>query len=518
MDQLITLPRVVVEVDGAPLSTNEARALASVRVQQRLSLPTLCELTFLDPEMVELSPGCALCVAVEKHDEPLFSGQVTAVDYEYGPSNARTVRVRGYDLLHQLRKRQPVRAHVQLTLVELARALVSDLGFAVEAVEPGPLWHRLVQYRQSDLQLMTELAERCGLYFTLRGDTLHLLSLQGFGESLRLRLGESLLEARVVVNSDPTCRSVAISGWDPWRAESHRGRAADPRVGRRIGAEVAPTRVGGTGERNLVDETVQSDSQAEALAQAELDRRVAGEVVVSAVADGNPRLQPGTPIEIEGVAESLAGRYVLTAVTHTLDHHKGFISTIETSPPPAYSRQRGTLSTLGVVTRVNDPDGLGRIRVSLPNYADIETDWLEVVIPGAGADKGIIALPDVGDRVLVLLARDDPAQGVVLGGLYGVQSPPDAGVTNGTVCRYTFQTPGGQRVRLDDEHKTVRIDNSAGDYVQLSPGTVRLANSDGSYIELSEKKLLIHAEVGLDIEAPGQPIVIRGQSIDFEKA
>ena len=41
MDQLITLPRVVVEVDGAPLSTNEARALASVRVQQRHAPPLM---------------------------------------------------------------------------------------------------------------------------------------------------------------------------------------------------------------------------------------------------------------------------------------------------------------------------------------------------------------------------------------------------------------------------------------------------------------------------------------------
>ncbi len=523
MDQLVTLPRVIVEVNGAPLSPNEAGALVAVRVHQRLSLPTLGELAFLDPEgqvaeATTLSPGSSLRIAIEEEHAPLFVGEVTAVDYEYGPSHAREVRVRGYDLLHRLRKRQPVGAHVQVTVVELVRALVSDLGLAVEAVETGPIWQKLVQYRQSDLELMTEVADRCGLYLALRDEILHLLTLEGLGDPVPLMLGESLLEARVVVNADPACRSVKASGWNPWRAQPHQGHANEPRLGRRVATEVPPTRVGGSGERNLVDETIQDDGQAEIMAQAELDRRVAGEVVLWGVAEGNPFLQPGTPITVAGVGDSLAGRYVLTAVTHTIDHRKGFVSEIDTAPPPPRPRQRNTLSTLGHVTRVDDPEELGRIRVSLPNYDDVETDWLEVVLPAAGADKGIVALPDVGDRVFVLLGRDDPAQGVVLGGLYGVQAPPDTGVKDGAVRRYNFRTPGGQHVRLDDDKKTVHIRDSGGNYVQLSPGKARLENSDGSYIELAREKVMIHAEVGLEIEAPGQSVVIRGQSIDFERA
>lgn len=523
MDQLATLPRLAVDVDGTPLSIQDSRSLSEVRVQQCLSLPTLCELTFLDAagplaKAGALQPGCALRVAVEEHEVPLFSGQITAVTYDYEPSGGQSIRVRGYDRLHQLRKRQPVRAHVQLTLAELARALVSDLGFSVEAGTAGPLWQKLVQYRQSDLELITEVAERCGLYFTLRDNTMHFTTLKGLGDPVPLTLGDSLLEARIAVNADPACRSVTASGWNPWRAEPHQGRAGNARVGRRVTAEISPSRVGGTGERHLVDETVQDDDQAEAMAQAELDRRLAGEVTLYGVADGNPSLLPSTPVDIDGVAEPLAGRYVLTAVTHTVDYRKGFVSQIETAPPPSRIRQRGTLSTLGIVTRVDDPEGLGRMRVSLPGYNDVETDWLQVVIPGAGPDKGIVALNDVGDRVLVLLGRDDPAQGVVLGGLYGPQSPPDAGVKDGAVRRYNFQTPGGQRVRLDDDKKTVRIDDSNGNSVQLSPGKARLENANKSYIEISRDKLSIHSKTGLDIEAPGQPVVIRGQSIDFESA
>lgn len=523
MNAVSTLPGLSVELDGAPLASDDAQALGQVRVQQRLSLPTLCELTFFDPhgalaKAARPLPGMSLRLGIEGAPVTLFSGEITAAEYSYGPSGGRQVRVRGYDLLHRLRKRQPVRAHVELTLEELARELVEDTGLKVQAVEPGPLWHKLVQWRQSDLELLGEVAERCGLYFTARDETLHIISLEGLGQPVPLALGSSLREVRVDVNTDPACRSVETLGWDPWRAEQHRGDAKKPRVGRRVDIDALPSHVGASGERTLADETVQSDDQATALAQSELDRRVAGEVTLWGVAEGDPRLQPGALIQVEGVAPALAGRHVLTSVRHTLDRHTGFLSEIDTAPPPALRRAKGTLSTVGVVTDVEDPESLGRIRVSLPNYGDIESDWLEVLSPGAGKDKGLVTLPDRDDRVLVLLSDRDPAQGIVLGGLYGVQGPPDAGVEGSAVRRYTFVTPGGQRLRLDDEEQTVRLENSGGSYLQATPGRARIANSDGSYVELTRSRLRIHANADLEIEAPGKSVTIRGASIDFERA
>ena len=102
-------------------------------------------------------------------DQPAFSGQITAVENDYGPSRRLEVRVRGYDLLHRLRKRQPVRAHVQVSAADLARELASDLGVALTAADPGPTWRRVMQSGQSDLDLLVEVAERSGLYVTLRG-------------------------------------------------------------------------------------------------------------------------------------------------------------------------------------------------------------------------------------------------------------------------------------------------------------------------------------------------------------
>src|SRR5215211_7677204 len=120
--------------------------------------------------------------------------------------------------------------------------------------------------------------------------------------------------------------------------------------------------------------------------------------------------------------------------------------------------------TVGEVTRVDDPDGLGRVQVALPTFGDVDAGWMPVLGVGAGKNKGLVALPDVGDQVLILLAHGDPARGVVAGGLYGVLGPPDAGVEAGAVQRYALLTPGGQKVQLDDGMRSVRLEDSSGSY------------------------------------------------------
>jgi phage baseplate assembly protein V len=159
------------------------------------------------------------------------------------------------------------------------------------------------------------------------------------------------------------------------------------------------------------------------------------------------------------------------------------------------------MAAWGTVTRIDDPDSLGRIRVSLPAVGHVETDWMGVVAAGAGSGKGFVVLPDVGDQVLVLFIAGETSQGVVLGGLYGVHGPGDYGVEGTRTQRYTLGTRGGQKIRLDDGGESIRVENKGGSFLELSP-----------------KKAHLHSVVDLEIEAPGCSVVIKGKTIDFRQA
>src|SRR5690606_2660957 len=80
-----------------------------------------------------------------------------------------------------------------------------------------------------------------------------------------------------------------------------------------------------------------------------------------------------------------------------------------------------------VVTKNKDKDknNLGRIKVRYPWMDDTqESDWLPVVSPGAGKERGLYAVPEVHDQVLVAFGYGDPNRGYVLGALWSKDDKP----------------------------------------------------------------------------------------------
>ena len=488
------LPQVRLLIDGEALTANIAAALASVRVQQRLSLPSLCELTFsLRIETIEGLPrvGAHLELRVEE-DALLFQGDVTALEYSSRRNTGRVLRVRAYDALHRLRKSQPVKAHAQFTAADLARELAGPLDLEVDAADEGRTIARWVQHRQNDLEFLAEVCARSGLYFVVEDDTLILTKLEEGDDAVELELGDTLLEGRIDISAETLCKSVAIRGWNPQRAAAHEASIDRDETPDDFNDAVDV-------ERTLTDELVTDEAEAEAIAEAELARRDHALLHVWGIAEGDVALRPGATVKINGIADE-PRTAVITAVDHTIERTTGFRSELSNPTPHIRTRDRAAVTALGIVTSVEDPDNLGRVKLSLPTYGDVETEWLPVVTAGAGAAKGFVAIPDVDDSVVVVFPRGEPGLGFVLGSLYR-DAHPDPGVDGGRVKRYSFLTPNGQKLQLDDTRDSIRLENK-----------------QGSFIEMLPDKMTVHAATHLDVEAPGRTVTIRGKLINFERA
>jgi phage baseplate assembly protein V len=399
-------------------------------------------------------------------------GEVTAVEYIYDDKNQRQIYLRGYDPLHRLRKRQHVRLHRKTSFKRLVQTLVAGTGISDVQVPSAVLsHHHLIQHSQTDYDLLLEEAARNGLYPYVHKKVLSLLTLAGQGEPIPLTLGESLIEARVEMNMDALCTEVKTFGWDSALARPFEARASRPRSGRQVKAKLQ----GGRSARFLVNEATVDMDQAQLLAQAELDWREATAVTFWGRAEGNTGLYPGIPIEVDDLDDQFNGRYILTQATHTLNTASGYSTEISTEPPPLRSRPRNDIAAFGIVSNVSDPEKLARVRVVLPTFNKLETDWIPVVIPGAGNGKGFIALPDVNDTVFVILTRGNPTNGVVIGGLYGQRKAPDDGVSLKQVRQHTWQTAGGQQILLNEQGNFIRVDNNAGAYIELNDGEITIA-------------------------------------------
>jgi phage baseplate assembly protein V len=250
----------------------------------------------------------------------------------------------------------------------------------------------------------------------------------------------------------------------------------------------------------LAEPLVQSAAELRALAEAAMDFAAAGEGTITGTAAGNPLLRPGAAIRVDGVATAAAGRFVLTEVTHSFTADLGFVTRFSSIVSERLQRPVPVPAILtGKVTDLDDPAELGRCRVTFDALGAVMSGWLQVVVPGAGASKGLTALPDVGDEVLVLLPAGDPARGVVLGGLYGEQQLP-RGADVQRKRPFVMRTKGGQGLELGSEAAMARLSTHAGSMLELTPGMVRLA-----------------AAGDLVIEAPGRTIRLRADAIKLER-
>ncbi|NLD91189.1 MAG: hypothetical protein GX639_00830 [Fibrobacter sp.] len=504
MKHVSAMPLLNIYIDSSELLPDESRSVTAVKIHQRLSQPSMFEITFMEPPKslyASISPSDERTITIKINKDAVFSGSITAIDYSTLSSQATTITIRGFDKLYMLRKRQGIHTHRNMSAIEITREFGQNYGLDICTNESSPVWPVIIQYQESDLDFISYITQRSGLYYFLDGNKLNLMSLKGTGDSFELKRGENLLEVSIEQNGNRAYKEVSLSGWNPFEITKHSAIINNPNSGIDNESTSLDGLDGNADGLKCVSMSVYNDQHAESLTQAIFDRSYASRFTVTGIADGQTALKPGISVDIKGVYPDLDGKYTLTDVVHTVDDKLGYICKISTEVPEPKAPARGPVALIGEVLSVDDPDAMGRIKVIFPSCEDAETDWLTVLTVAGGNNKGLIALPDIGDTVLVLLLNNDYSTGVVLGGVLGKdKEPPDWGVKDNSVLRYLFATPGGQTLLLDDSKESIKV-----------------MNKEGSFLEFTPDEAIIHSETDLVIEAPNKNIVIKGNSIDFQQ-
>ena len=491
---------LVITVGGAELDAELARCASSAIVRQALGAPTVAEVAFAEPPAGRgrvFAYGSEIELRLDL-GAVLFRGEITTLEWQCDGASGRILRVRAYDELHRLRKTQRARTLADVTAGDVVRQAAGELGLDSAISEDGPPQTLAVQYEQSDLEFITELAGRSGLYVYLDGRTLRLLSLAGSGNAIPLALGRELATANATATAETVRRASHARAWNVLRTTAQEG---DARTARQDAEEMHAldlTAFGNLGERTLYNRVAAGVADAVGVAQDDLDRATAGEVSVTGAADGDPALRPGAIVAISGVDDAVDGRFALTRVLHRFSAAEGYITEFSTAPPRRASRGRDPVFTFGIVFDVDDPERLSRVRARLPLLGDLDSAWMPVMLPGAGAHKGFCVMPERDDKVLIVFPDGNPAYGIVLGGLAGEAESP--GVASGPPRSYVLRTGNGQTLTLDAANEVARLETSGGDALELGPKGSRL-----------------HAARDLLIEAPGRTLTIRAAAVEFEK-
>ncbi len=120
---------------------------------------------------------------------------------------------------------------------------------------------------------------------------------------------------------------------------------------------------------------------------------------------------------------------------------------------------------VGIVTSVQDPEHLGRVKLQFPWLSDQnESNWARVAVPMSGANYGVYFIPDVGDEVLCAFEHGVIEFPYVVGALWNGQDKPPVTDVDGKNNIRTIRSRSGHVLTFDDstETPTVTLADSAG--------------------------------------------------------
>jgi len=299
----------------------------------------------------------------------------------------------------------------------------------------------------------------------------------------------------------------------------------------------------------VTDQPVRLQSEATKLAQAIFDDLAGNYLTAEGLCLGEPSLRAGTQVDISGIGTQFSGTYFVTATRHEYNVAYGYRTTFWVSgrrpssvlgllDGPAPHAMAGVVPAL--VTNVNDPDSLGRVKVKFPWLDEtLESDWARLVQLGAGPTRGWFSPPEVNDEVLVAFEQGDINRPYVLGGLWNTKDqPPASAVQSGKVKLRAIKSRAGHLIEFGEDEggnkgyiqiktaggNTVTIsDTDKGITVASQQHTLKLDDqgravklTSGGTLELSGSgQKLSFTQSGIELSGPGGKLAIAAAGIDL---
>lgn len=163
-----------------------------------------------------------------------------------------------------------------------------------------------------------------------------------------------------------------------------------------------------------------------------------------------------------------------------------------------------------LVSDIKDPDGQGRVQVTLPWSPDTGNGqyeaWARVATLMGGNNRGSWLIPDVNDEVLIVFEGGDPRRPYVIGGLWnGSDAPPERMDGTGNNYLKVLRSRNGVKLTLDDTNgqEQMKLETPGGQHITLKdgPGAIEIVDSNGNSVKLETSGITVTAAAKVTINA-----------------
>jgi Rhs element Vgr protein len=389
-------------------------------------------------------------------------------------------------------------------------------------VEQTTVQHEeIVQYEATDWDFMLCRAEANGMLCIVGDDDVAIAPPDlGADTTLTMRLGEDIIELDAEIDARLQYRNVGTVGWDASSLEARTGAASEPTIpqaGNLSAQDLAD--VMNVEEYTLKHDGTLASQELQEWADAKMLKQRLAKIRGQVRANGTSVAKPGQIIELIDVGERFAGKLYVTAVRQQIEqgswqtifqfgvNPEWFAQTYDVQQPltgallpPIQGLHIGIATALA-----GDPMGEDRIRVRLPViHESDEGIWSRICTLDAGANRGSVFRPEVGDEVIVGFLNNDPRHAVILGMCHSSHNPAPISVADDNNEK-GYTSRNGMKLLFDDGENSILMQTASGNLVKVNDGEqgVKITDQSGNEVKLSPTGMDITCMSNINITASG---------------
>ncbi len=431
---------------------------------------------------------------VGESPERTFVGVITEVGYLQEKGNLGNIVLSGYSptiLLDGAPHTQSFGGEQSVNMSIIANHIIKegiDAGsydIRVDANDYSDIVYS-AQYNETHYNYLARMASAYGEQFYYDGEVLHFGKLPPQNKPLELIYGSNISDIKVelkAVHTKPqfygynsSSNAKLTSGETPIKHVGDLAKMAyqnNNSIYKTPALQVAPIKA-------LTDKDVVNAQQSKSGTSAVEVFTVTGTTTI-------PFLYPGCVADLQMRKEdsnktSYFTRIMIIEVSHEVDklgRYEGKFKAIASDtgflPQPEFTTPIAQPQIATVISN-NDPQGQGRITVRFDWQLHDTTNFIRMMSPDAGGtdqvtqNRGYIAIPEVGDQVMVGFVHNHPDRPFVMGGMFHGGTALGGGVNN---HMRSIQTKSGIKVLMNDDEKSVTIlDPSGNTYFMDGEGNI----------------------------------------------
>ena len=421
---------------------------------------------------------------VPNSPERTFVGVITEVGYLQEQGNLGNIVLSGYSptiLLDGAPHTQSFGGEQSVNMSIIANHIIKegiDAGsydIRVDANDYSDIVYS-AQYNETHYNYLARMAAAYGEQFYYDGEVLHFGKLPPQNKPLELIYGSNISDIKVelkAVHTKPqfygynsSSNAKLTSGETPVKHVGDLAKTAyqnNNSIYKTPALQVAPIKA-------LTDKDVVNAQQSKAGTSAVEVFTVTGTTTI-------PFLYPGCVADLQMRKESsnktsYFTRIMITEISHEVDklgRYEGKFKAIASDtgflPQPEFTTPIAQPQIATVISNA-DPSGQGRVTVKFDWQLHDTTNFIRMMSPDAGGtdqvtqNRGYVAIPEVGDQVMVGFVHNHPDRPFVMGGMFHGQVGLGGGADNRVK---SIQTRSGHKVIFTEDESIIITDKSGNE-------------------------------------------------------